>query len=340
MNIDTEQAQVAEPQGSLADAINNLDDLTSALLGMDQAHTNVFADYYQPRKPGAPTPKYEPMKRSALSSFLDEAFVDFIGMDSVKEELFQQASFLEVQKLRAAQGFKSPGGMSRHLIFTGAPGTGKTTVARVVAQLYKQLGILPTDKVIEADRSSFIAGFTGQTALKTQALINSAIGGVLFIDEAYTLCRTGDAYDTFGAEAIGTLLKMMEDHRHELVVIIAGYKKEIDQFLLSNPGLTSRFNKSVDFPNYSAMDLLSIFENMVIAHSYVCKDWYPFQEDLLAYFEITLETQKETFSNGRFIRNLFERATERHAKRIMLQSDQSVKALQTLLPIDIRGGIF
>ena len=280
-----------------------------------------------------------PLKRAnssnSLFKFLEDAFKDFTGMQDVKTALFQQGSFLEIQKQRAAKGIKTVDTVSRHLIFTGPPGTGKTTVARVVAQLYHRLGILPTTNVIEASRNTLVAGFTGQTALKTQAAIQSALGGVLFIDEAYTLAQSEK--DHFGQEAIDTLLKGMEDHRQNLVVIVAGYQQPMNAFLESNAGLRSRFNRTIGFTNYTAKDLCDIFYKLMMSNQYHCEHWCALQEEMHAYFQAILDKCDETFSNGRFVRNLFESAVEAQANRLMMAPEpSSERALQVLEEDDIR----
>ena len=256
-------------------------------------------------------------------------------MQEVKTALFQQGSYIEIQKQRAAKGMKTINTVSRHLIFTGPPGTGKTTVARVVAELYHSLGMLPTTKVIEASRNTLVAGYTGQTAIKTQAVIQSALGGVLFIDEAYSLVQSEK--DHFGQEAVDTLLKGMEDNRQNLVVIVAGYQNSMEAFLESNPGLRSRFNRTLNFLNYTAADLCTIFHHLMTSNDYYCEHWCVFQEEMLEYFHKVLESSDATFSNGRFVRNIFESAVETQANRLMISSTgTSEKDLQILLEDDIR----
>ncbi|MEI3407011.1 MAG: AAA family ATPase [Christensenellales bacterium] len=186
-----------------------------------------------------------------------EQLDSLIGLESVKE-VRSLINLIKVRAMRKEHDLKVMD-MSFHMVFTGNPGTGKTTVARLVAKIYKKLGFLSKGQLIETDRSGLVAGFVGQTAGKVTDVVNSALGGILFIDEAYALARKGMDND-FGDEAIDTLVKLMEDHRDDLVVIVAGYTDEMHDFLTSNPGLISRFNKYIDFPDYTDDELMAILE--------------------------------------------------------------------------------
>ena len=187
---------------------------------------------------------------------------ELIGLEQVKEEVHSLANFVKIQKQREKKGLKIPK-MSLHLVFTGSPGTGKTTVARIVARIYKDLGVLKKGHTVETDRSGLVANYVGQTATKTNAIVDSALNGVLFIDEAYALVPTANKNNDYGQEAISTLLKRMEDDRDRLVVIVAGYTNEMKRFIDSNPGLQSRFNRYINFPDYTSGELCDIF-NMYV----------------------------------------------------------------------------
>ena len=245
-----------------------------------------------------------------MEELLDELDA-LVGLDSIKEDIRSLMNFITITKLREARGLSVPA-ISYHLVFTGNPGTGKTTVARLVAGLYHRIGILPKGQLVEADRSQLVAGYTGQTALKTMDVINQAMGGVLFIDEAYALVN--DDQDSFGKEAIETILKAMEDHRDELIVIVAGYTELMHKFIESNPGFRSRFSKYFEFPDYTGDQLLEIFK------TFCKKNGYHLTEEAEAYlllqFNEMYEHRDSHFGNGRTARNVFEKAIHQQANRL------------------------
>ena len=271
----------------------------------------------------------------SVAAYLNQAFSGLIGLEGVRDEVLRQASYIHVQKLRAQQGLRVPRWPSRHLVFMGNPGTGKTTVARIIVGLYQRLGILKSDKIIETDRAGLVAPYIGQSALKTKKLVESALGGVLFIDEAYALARSG-AQD-FGHEAIETLLKMMEDHRDDLVVIVAGYSAEMESFLESNPGLASRFNRYLHFPDYSPAELLQILQNFCATQSYALDT--AVNEGLQTLFGREIKGQRGHFGNARYVRNLFEKMIEAQALRICKLPTASTVDLQNILRVDVESAL-
>jgi SpoVK/Ycf46/Vps4 family AAA+-type ATPase len=225
--------------------------------------------------------------------------------------------------------------MSYHLVFTGSPGTGKTTVARIVARIYKDLGILKRGHMVETDRSGLVAEYVGQTAQKTNAIVDSALNGVLFIDEAYALVPDGGRGSDYGQEAISTLLKRMEDDRDKLVVIVAGYSSEMQRFIDSNPGLQSRFNKYINFPDYTPRELYDIFQ------MYLRKNQYTMTSEASSYLRQRLsyvvEHKDRNFGNARYVRNMFEKAIQRQANRLSQTSNASREQLSELTLEDVKG---
>jgi SpoVK/Ycf46/Vps4 family AAA+-type ATPase len=205
--------------------------------------------------------------------------------------------------------------MALHLVFTGNPGTGKTTVARLLSEIYRAVGLLPKGHLVETDRSGLVAGFVGQTALKTSEVVSRALGGVLFIDEAYALARNRDGEgDAFGIEAIDTLLKLMEDNRDELVVIVAGYSAPMEQFLESNPGMRSRFTRYFHFEDYSPVEMFQIFESMAIGAGYNLSD--DARVKVAQLFKTAYEQRDTSFGNARLVRTVFEEACLRLSDRL------------------------
>lgn len=239
-----------------------------------------------------------------------ETLDKLIGLDTIKADVKELTNFVKIQKTRKDAGLKSVP-VSLHLVFTGNPGTGKTTVARIISKLYKNIGVLSKGQLVETDRSGLVAGYVGQTAIKTQELIKKAMGGVLFIDEAYALSQKDDA---FGQEAIDTILKAMEDHRDDLVVIVAGYTEPMEKFINSNPGLKSRFNKYIEFPDYTIDELMEIFDMNCKKYDYVIED------DTKQHVKELISQRKlasnGNFANAREIRNLFEEIITNQASRI------------------------
>ncbi len=238
---------------------------------------------------------------------------ELIGLEEVKKEITSLANFVKVQKMRSEKGLKTPK-MSYHLVFTGSPGTGKTTVARIVARIYKDLGILKSGHLVETDRSGLVAEYMGQTAIKTNAVCDSALNGVLFIDEAYSLTPPNHTGNDYGQEAIATLVKRMEDDRDKLVVIIAGYTDEIKRFINSNPGLQSRFNRYINFPDYNYEELTRIFMMFARKNEYALND--DAQEYLMERLEKIVAKKDKNFGNARFVRNVFEKTIQHQANRL------------------------
>ncbi len=258
---------------------------------------------------------------------------ELIGLESVKEEVHTLANFAKIQQQRKAQGLKVPK-MSFHLVFTGSPGTGKTTVARIVARIYKDLGILKSGHTVETDRSGLVAEYVGQTAIKTNAVIDSALNGVLFIDEAYALVPQNASND-YGQEAISTLLKRMEDDRDKLVVIIAGYPNEMKRFIDSNPGLQSRFTRYINFPDYTDQELFDIFQLYLNKNQYsITDDAAQLLKDNLNY---VVAHKTKNFGNARYVRNIFERAVEQQANRLSAKRSISDDELSLLTKEDIEN---
>lgn len=272
----------------------------------------------------------ENVKKTKSTSKSSSSELDaLVGLSSVKEEIKTLSNFIKIQQKRKEQGLKSSS-VSYHCVFTGNPGTGKTTVARIVAQIYKDLGILSKGHLVETDRAGLVAEYVGQTAVKTNKIIDSALDGVLFIDEAYSLIGTGQDY---GKEAIATLLKRMEDDRDRLVVILAGYSKEMQDFINTNPGLQSRFNRYIEFPDYSAEELLQIFEKNVARFD------YKLEKDacmaMAKYFQNAVENKDANFGNARFVRNIFEKTLEKQANRLSTDPDLDTEELTLITKEDL-----
>ncbi len=253
-----------------------------------------------------------------------EDLESLIGLKNIKHDVKELISYVKVQKIRSKQGLKSVP-VSLHLVFTGNPGTGKTTVARIIARLYKQIGVLSKGQLVEVDRSGLVAGYVGQTALKTQEKIKEALGGVLFVDEAYSLAKEGN---DFGQEAIETILKAMEDNREDFVVIVAGYTGPMEKFIDSNPGLKSRFNKYIEFPDYSIEELTEIFKSLCTKYEYTISDEE--LERVSNLLRLKKVQSPENFANAREVRNLFEEIITNQARRISAMENPAVNDLKQL----------
>ncbi len=253
-----------------------------------------------------------------------------IGLTTIKHDVKELMAFVKVQKMRKDSGLKSVP-TSLHLVFTGNPGTGKTTVARIIGRLYKQIGVLSKGQLIEVDRSGLVAGYVGQTAIKTQEKIQEAMGGVLFIDEAYALA--GGDQDSFGQEAINTILKAMEDHRDDLIIIVAGYTEPMERFINSNPGLKSRFNKYIEFSDYTMDELMGIFDLNCRKYDYVVEEEARVQ--IRALLAARKFLQVENFANGREVRNLFEEVITNQARRLSTVESPTEEQLRTITLEDL-----
>ena len=270
----------------------------------------------QSTEPSAQEELPPPEKMEDLLAELD----GYVGLDVIKDEVRSLINMVKVYKLRQEHDLPTAD-LSLHMVFAGNPGTGKTMMARLMSRIYRSLGILSKGHLVEVDRSGLVAGYVGQTALKTKKVIDEAMGGVLFIDEAYAL--TGKSETDFGQEAIETILKAMEDHRDDLVVIVAGYTELMEQFIASNPGLESRFNRLMLFPDYTTDEMMSIFDMRCTKSCYTLSD----DARALVRDYIAEESADGSFGNGRGVRNIFE--------NILVAQNNRLAAMDTVTKEDL-----
>ena len=313
--------------------------------GLEPDRPILKADQFITKKPAAPNapaaqkkaeakveteekPAPEPPKLEEVLAELD----GLCGLDQVKKDVKSLINLVKVRKLRQEAGLPTPP-MSLHLVFMGNPGTGKTTVARLLAKIYHAIGVLSKGQLVEVDRSGLVAGFVGQTAIKTQEVIQKAIGGVLFIDEAYALVNQENGND-FGHEAIEVILKNMEDHRDDLIVIVAGYTNLMEKFIHSNPGLESRFNKYFFFEDYDGAQLMEIFRSQCKKNGYTLSK--EAEEWAAADFKDLYENRDENFGNARDVRNLFEKAVARQSDRVAQLEAPTKEQLMELQVADLK----
>jgi stage V sporulation protein K len=254
---------------------------------------------------------------------------ELVGIANVKEKVRQTANFAKVQQVRTSQGLRQIPS-SYHSVYTGNPGTGKTTVARLMGRIYKSLGVLKKGHLVECDRSALVAEYVGQTAIKTNVVIDSALDGILFIDEAYSLVKS---HEDFGREAIDTLLKRMEDNRDRLIVIVAGYPEKMERFINSNPGLHSRFTRFIEFPDYLPQELCRIFSWMCSKNGLVLTA--DLKEKILHHFTHLHRDRGETFGNARLVRNCFEAVINAQASRLAVTGNYETQALTQLKVEDL-----
>ena len=332
----TNEAGEPEPvtPGMIADGVAEkvVDVLSKDGAGGGDADGGGEADAAKPHWEKEPPPGVRYVAADPECS-LDDALKELnelIGLGEVKAEVEKFAKFIQVARLRQAEGLKvAP--IAYHMVFTGNPGTGKTTVARIMAKIYRALGVVSNGHLVETDRGGLIAEYVGQTAVKTGAVIDFALDGVLFIDEAYSITDGGT--QGYGGECIATLLKRMEDDRDRLVVIVAGYPDEMKRFIDSNPGLESRFTRYIHFPDYTAAELAEIFRMNARKNEYVLSA--DVEQWIDPAMELWTKDRDRKFGNGRYVRNLFEKSVERQAMRVAEIANPTREQLMTLTMQDV-----
>jgi len=278
----------------------------------------------------------EEIEESISVEELLERLDTLVGLSNIKQSVKSLINFVRVRKLREEKELPNPP-VSLHMVFTGNPGTGKTTVARILSELFKAIGVLSKGQLVEVDRSGLVAGFVGQTALKTSEAVNSALGGILFIDEAYSLAPDTGALNDFGRESIETLLKLMEDNRDDLIVIVAGYSEPMERFITSNPGLESRFNRYFVFEDYNSEELYDIFTSMCVKNEYLLTD--EAKEFAKEHFAKIYEQRDDNFGNARHVRNFFENIVTVHSDRVSDLNDHTRDDLTMVIQSDLENAV-
>ncbi|WP_424765966.1 AAA family ATPase [Paenibacillus sp. sgz302251] len=284
-----------------------------------------------------PLPVVKPLPSADHYADIQKELEPMIGMDNVKSLVYEIYALLYISRMRSEAGL-SGGSQVYHMIFKGNPGTGKTSIARIVAKLFQKMGVLSKGHLIEVERADLVGEYIGHTAQKTRDLVRKAIGGVLFVDEAYSLARGGEK--DFGKEAIDTLVKAMEDHRNQFVLILAGYPAEIENFLLTNPGLPSRFPIQIEFPDYSVDQLIQISELMAKDRDYILQPQTIFK--LRQHLMQEKQNAMFSFSNARYVRNTIEKAVRYQAVRLLALYSSSVPPkheLMSIKPEDLKWDI-
>lgn len=321
------RGDLTEPRYIIQELLDNL----SASAGYDKG-----SQFIEPDRPGTGKKKSSGPKKKDGEKSLEELLNDLnslIGLEEVKYDVTSLINLVRIRDIREKMGLEMPP-ISLHLVFSGNPGTGKTTVARLLAEIYHKIGILSKGQLVEVDRSGMVAGYVGQTALKVQDVIKQALGGVLFIDEAYALTPENPSND-YGLEAIDTLVKNMEDHRDDLIVIVAGYTEPMERFIRANPGLKSRFNKFIHFRDYTPQELTKIFQLFCSQNKY--RPSRPALNYVLTHFQERIDEKPEDFANAREARNLFEFAVAHQANRIITETSPTEDLMTLIRKEDVAG---
>ena len=302
--------------------------LLEEYLKNEGAYVPVSKRLFCPETTAAQEASADPEKLAAVLEELNS----MVGLQGVKNEINGLVNLIKVQKMRQERGIKAVD-VSKHMVFTGNPGTGKTTVARIVAQIYQYMGILSKGTLVETDRAGLVKGYMGQTAARVKEVVQEAMGGVLFIDEAYSLIVDKSEGD-YGQEAVDSLLKEMEDHRDDLVVIVAGYPDLMEEFLDSNPGLRSRFNKFIDFEDYTVEEEIAILIGMASKKEYMLDK--AALEYAKTYFEERITQKAKEYANARDVRNFLEQAISHHATRVVNLQNVTAADLQIIRMEDVK----